>query len=147
MFNQDLDELGELFKSKNMYPSLGDAGAHVSQFIDAGWSTFTLSHWIREKQLYTIGEGIRRMTSGPARVIGLHDRGVLRPGMRADVNVIDFDNITALHPEMVHDFPGGAPRYIQKARGYKATLINGQINLVDDELTGAQAGEVLRHRV
>ena len=147
MFNQDLDELGELFKSKNMYPSLGDAGAHVSQFIDAGWSTFTLSHWIREKQLYTIGEGIRRMTSGPARVIGLHDRGVLRPGMRADVNVIDFDNITELHPEMVHDFPGGAPRYIQKARGYKATLINGQINLVDDELTGAQAGEVLRHRV
>ena len=86
------------------------------------------------------------MTSGPARVIGLHDRGVLKPGMRADVNVIDFDNITELHPEMAHDFPGGAPRYIQKARGYKATLINGQINLVDDELTGAQAGEVLRHR-
>ena len=130
-----------------MYPSLGDAGTHVSQFIDAGWSTFTLSHWIREKQIYTIGEGIRRMTSGPARVIGLHDRGVLKPGMRADVNVIDFDNITELHPEMAHDFPGGAPRYIQKARGYKATLINGQINLVDDELTGAQAGEVLRHRV
>ena len=146
MFNQDLDELGELFKSKNMYPSLGDAGAHVSQFIDAGWSTFTLSHWMREKKLYTIGEGIRRMTSGPARIVGLSDRGVLRPGMRADVNVIDFDNITELHPEMAHDFPGGAPRYIQKARGYKATLINGQINLVDDELTGVQAGEVLRHR-
>ncbi|MAI42172.1 MAG: amidohydrolase [Gammaproteobacteria bacterium] len=146
MFNQDLDELGELFKSKNMYPSLGDAGAHVSQFIDAGWSTFTLSHWMREKKLYTIGEGIRRMTSGPARIVGLSDRGVLRPGMRADVNVIDFDNITELHPKMAHDFPGGAPRYIQKARGYKATLINGQINLVDDELTGVQAGEVLRHR-
>ena len=146
MFNQDMDELGELFKSTNMYPSLGDAGAHVSQFIDAGWATFTLSHWIREKQLYTIGEGIRRMTSGPARVIGLRDRGILSPGMRADVNIIDFENVSELHPEMVHDFPGGAPRYIQKARGYKATLINGQINLVDDELTGAQAGEVLRHQ-
>ena len=146
MFNQDMDELGELFKNKNIFPSLGDAGAHVSQFIDAGWSTFVLSHWLREKQLYSMGEGIRRLTSAPARVIGLADRGVLAPGMRADVNVIDFANVTELHPEIAHDFPGGAPRYIQKARGYKATLVNGQINLLDDELTGARAGEVLRHR-
>lgn len=146
MFNQDLDELGDLIKSENVYPSLGDAGAHVSQFIDAGWSTFVLSHWLREKQLYTIGEGIRRMTSGPARIIGLSDRGTLAAGMRADVNVIDFDNVTELHPEMAHDFPGGASRYIQKARGYKATVVNGQINLLDDQLTGAQAGKVLRHR-
>ncbi len=146
MFNQDMDELGELFKNKNIYPSLGDAGAHVSQFIDAGWSTFVLSHWLREKQLYTIGEGIRRLTSGPARIIGLSDRGTLAVGKRADVNVIDFDHVTELHPEIVHDFPGGAPRYIQKARGYKATVINGQINLLDDQLTGAQAGKVLRHQ-
>lgn len=146
MFNQDMDELGELFKNKNIFPSLGDAGAHVSQFIDAGWSTFVLSHWMREKQLYSIGEGIRCLTSAPARVIGLSDRGTLAVGMRADVNVIDFDNVTELHPEIVHDFPGGAARYIQKARGYKATVINGQINLLDDQLTGAQAGEVLRHR-
>jgi N-acyl-D-amino-acid deacylase len=146
MFNQDLDELGELFKNKNIFPSLGDAGAHVSQFIDAGWSTFVLSHWLREKQLYSVGEGIRRLTSAPARVIGLNDRGILAAGMKADVNVIDFDNVTELHPEIVHDFPGGAARYIQKARGYKATVINGQINLLDDQLTGAQAGEVLRHQ-
>ena len=145
MFNQDMDELGELFKSKHIFPSLGDAGAHVSQFIDAGWSTFVMSHWLREKQLYSIGEGIRRLTSGPARVIGISDRGTLEVGKRADVNVIDFDNVTELHPEIVHDFPGGAPRYIQKARGYKATMINGQLNLLDDELTGAQAGKVLRH--
>ncbi len=146
MFNQDMDELGELFKNKNIFPSLGDAGAHVSQFIDAGWSTFVLSHWLREKQLYSIGEGIRRLTSGPARVIGITDRGTLEVGKRADVNVIDFANVTELHPEIVHDFPGGAPRYIQKARGYKATVINGQVNLLDDELTGAQAGTVLRHQ-
>ena len=133
------------FKSKHIFPSLGDAGAHVSQFIDAGWSTFVMSHWLREKQLYSIGEGIRRLTSGPARVIGISDRGTLEVGKRADVNVIDFDTVTELHPEIVHDFPGGAPRYIQKARGYKATMINGQLNLLDDELTGAQAGKVLRH--
>ena len=145
MFNQDLDELGVLFKNQNIFPSLGDAGAHVSQFIDAGWSTFVMSHWLREKQLYSLGEGIRRLTSGPARVIGLTDRGTLEVGKRADVNVVDFDNVTELHPEIAHDFPGGAPRYIQRARGYKATLINGQVNLMDDELTGARAGEVLRH--
>jgi len=146
MFNQDLDELGELFKNKNIFPSLGDAGAHVSQFIDAGWSTFVLSHWLRDKQLYSLGEGIRRLTSGPARVIGLADRGTLAVGQRADVNVIDFENVTEMHPEIVHDFPGGAPRYIQRGHGYKATLVNGQVNLMDDELTGAQAGKVLRHR-
>ncbi len=146
MFNQDMDELGELFKNKHIFPSLGDAGAHVSQFIDAGWSTFVLSHWLREKQIYSIGEGIRRLTSAPARVIGLSDRGTLSVGQRADVNVIDFENVTELHPEIVHDFPGGAPRYIQKARGYKATVINGQINLLDDQLTGARAGTVLRHQ-
>ena len=145
MFNQDINELGELFKNKNIFPSLGDAGAHVSQFIDAGWSTFVLSHWLRDKQIYSVGEGIRRLTSGPARVIGLTDRGTLEVGKRADVNVIDFENVTELHPEMAADFPGGAKRYIQKARGYKATLINGEVNLMDDELTGARAGKVLRH--
>ena len=78
-------------------------------------------------------------------MIGLTDRGTLEVGKRADVNVIDFENVTELHPEMAADFPGGAKRYIQKARGYKATLINGEVNLMDDELTGARAGKVLRH--
>ena len=77
--------------------------------------------------------------------MGLADRGTLAEGMRADVNVFDFDSVTELQPELVHDFPGGAPRYIQKARGYKATLVNGQINVVDGEHTGARAGKVLRH--
>ena len=83
--------------------------------------------------------------SGPARVVGLKDRGVLRPGMRADVNVLDPDAVAERQPELVHDFPGGAPRYIQKAMGYKATLVNGQVTVVDGEHTGARAGEVLRH--
>ena len=85
------------------------------------------------------------MTSGPARVVGLKDRGVLRSGMRADVNVLDPDAVAERQPELVHDFPGGAPRYIQKAMGYKATLVNGQVTVVDGEHTGARAGEVLRH--
>jgi N-acyl-D-aspartate/D-glutamate deacylase len=145
MFNMDLDELGELFKNEHIFPSLGDAGAHVSQIMDAGWCSFVLSYWLRERELYTLGEGIRRLTSGPARVMGLTDRGTLEVGKRADVNVIDFNRVSELQPVLVNDFPGGAPRYIQKAQGYKATLINGQVNLLDDELTGSRAGQVLRH--
>jgi len=145
MFNQNLDELGDLIKNDHIFPGLGDAGAHVSPIMDAGWSTFVLSYWMRERRLYSMGEGIRRLTSGPARVLGLSDRGILAPGMRADVNVFDFESVAELQPELVHDFPGGAPRYIQRSTGYKATLVNGQINVMDGEHTGVRAGQVLRH--
>jgi N-acyl-D-amino-acid deacylase len=145
MFCQDLDEVNDLFASDHLFPSLGDAGAHVSQIMDADWSTFMLAYWIRQRGRYSLGEGVRRMTSGPARVMGLTDRGVLARGYRADINVIDFDRVTELQPEIVHDFPGGAPRYIQRAKGYKATLVNGEINVLDDEITGVRAGRVLRN--
>ena len=145
MFNKNLKELGDLFRSEHCFPSLGDAGAHVSQIMDAGWPTFILSYWIREAGLYSWGEGIRRMTAGPARVLGLNDRGTLAPGMRADVNVFDPDSVAELQPALVHDFPGGAPRYIQRSKGYRATIVNGQVNVRDGEHTGARAGTVLRH--
>ena len=145
MFNQSLKELGDLFKSEHIFPSLGDAGAHVSQIMDAGWPSFVLSHWIRDAGLYTLEEGVRRLTSGPARVLGLKDRGTLRVGMKADVNVLDPAQVAERQPELVHDFPGGAPRYIQKSMGYKATLVNGALTLADGEHTGERAGLVLRH--
>ena len=145
MFNQSLKELGDLFRSEHIFPSLGDAGAHVSQIMDAGWPSFILSYWIREAGLYSLAEGIRRLTSGPARVLGLKDRGTLNPGMRADVNVLDPSKVAERQPELVHDFPGGAPRYIQKSLGYKTTIVNGAVTLVDGEHTGARAGKVLRH--
>ena len=145
MFNQNLKELGDLFKSDHIFPSLGDAGAHVSQIMDAGWSTFTLSYWIREAGIYSLGEGIRRMTSGPARVLGLKDRGTLKAGLKADINVFDPNKVAERQPVLVHDFPGGAPRYIQKSMGYKTTIVNGEVTLVDGEHTGARAGRVLRH--
>ena len=145
MFNQSLKELGDLFRSEHIFPSLGDAGAHVSQIMDAGWPSFILSYWIREAGLYSLAEGVRRLTSGPARVLGLKDRGTLVPGMRADVNVLDPSKVAERQPELVHDFPGGAPRYIQKSLGYKTTIVNGAVTLVDGEHTGARAGKVLRH--
>ena len=145
MFNQNLKALGDLFQSEHCFPSLGDAGAHVSQIMDAGWASFILSYWVRESGLYTMGEGIRRLTSGPARVLGLKDRGTLAAGMKADINVFNADSVAERQPELVHDFPGGAPRYIQKSIGYKNTIVNGQVTLEDGEHTGVRAGQVLRH--
>jgi N-acyl-D-aspartate/D-glutamate deacylase len=144
MFSSSLKEQAGLFKSKHLYPGLGDAGAHVSQIMDAGWSSFMLSYWQRETGYYTMGQVIERMTSGPARVIGLTDRGILKEGMRADVNVFDPDEVVELQPELVHDFPGGAPRYIQRSRGFKATIVNGAMSVENGELSDTRAGEVLR---
>ncbi|MDA1076096.1 MAG: amidohydrolase family protein [Proteobacteria bacterium] len=146
MFSASLNEQANLFSSEHVYPGLGDAGAHVSQIMDAGWSSFMLSYWHRDRGFYSLSQVIQKMTSGPARVVGLHDRGLLKTGMRADVNVFDINEVAELQPELVKDFPGGAPRYIQKARGFKATIVNGQLSLRDGELTGTRAGKVLRYR-
>ena len=144
-FNESLDALADLFRSERAFPCLGDAGAHVSQIMDAGWPTFVLRYWVRERGLYSMGEAIRRLSSAPARVIGLRDRGTLAPGLRADVNVFDPEEVGELQPEIVNDFPGDAPRYIQRSTGYKATLVNGQLSVWDGEHTGTRSGTVLRH--
>lgn len=146
MFQKDMDELKDLLtKSSHIYPGLGDAGAHVSQIMDAGWSTFILSYWHRETGIFSIEQAVEKMTSGPAKVLGLNDRGVLSVGMKADVNVFDADEVCELQPTLVHDFPNGAPRFIQKSRGFKATIVNGAVSVRNGELTGIRAGEVLRH--
>lgn len=144
MFSQNVDELSEVIRSEHCFPSLGDAGAHVSQIMDGDWATFILAYWIRKRGLFSLEDGIRKLTSGPARVLGLSDRGVLAQGKRADVTVFDPENVTQLQPKMVNDFPGGAPRYIQRGRGYRAVLVNGELNIDNDELTGSRAGQILR---
>lgn len=145
MFNSNLDALKHMFRSPNCFPSLGDAGAHVSQVMDAGWATFMLSHWVRETGFFSLAEAVQLMTARPARVMGLKDRGTLKVGMRADVNVFDAAQVCELQPELVHDFPGGAARFTQRATGYRATLVNGAVNVENGEHTAARAGRVLRH--
>lgn len=144
-FNQNIDALAEAISSEFCIPSLGDAGAHVSQIMDSGWATFVMTHWHRDTGLFSLPEAVRRLTSVPARIIGLNDRGTLVEGNKADINVIQLEELSERMPEIVHDFPGDAPRFIQKARGYRATLCNGAVILENDELTGASAGSVLRH--
>ena len=146
MFGGNLKEQGDLFASEHLIPGLGDVGAHVSQIMDAGWASFVLSHYVRETGVFTLPQAIKRMTADPAAVIGLNDRGILKAGMKADINVFNPEEVTELQAVLVNDFPGDAPRYIQRARGFKATLVNGQINVLDGEPTGARAGQVLRHQ-
>lgn len=149
--NRNLKALRDLFdggrdllKGGRVLPGLGDAGAHVGMVMDAGWATFVLSHWVREEGLFTLGEGVERMTSAPARILGLHDRGALQVGMRADINIFDPDTVAEGLPYRVHDFPGGAPRLTLPAYGYKATLVNGAFNVLDGEYTGNHAGNLIR---
>ena len=144
-FNQNLEALRRVLSHEFVMPGLGDAGAHVSQIMDAGWSTFVLSHWGRDEELYSLEEAVRRITSAPARVLGVADRGTIAPGLRADINVIDIDRLGERMPEIAHDFPGGAKRFVQRANGYRATICNGKTLLLDDEHTGVRSGRVLRH--
>ncbi|MCY4012104.1 MAG: amidohydrolase family protein [Gammaproteobacteria bacterium] len=144
-FNVNLSALEDLIRTEWAMPGLGDAGAHVSQMIDSGWSTFILSHWHRDSGVYALEEAVRRISAVPAGVLGLADRGTLEVGKRADVNVFDIGRLEERMPEIVHDFPFGAPRFIQRAAGYHATVCNGTVVLRDDELTGERAGRVLRN--
>ena len=143
-FNVNLDSLEQLITTEWAMPGLGDAGAHVSQMIDSGWTTFILSHWHRDTGVYSLQEAVRRISNVPAGVLGLHDRGTLEVGKRADLNVFDIDTLEERMPQIVHDFPFGAPRFIQRAVGYKTTICNGQVVLRDDELTGDCGGRILR---
>ena len=125
-------------------PNQGDAGAHVSLMNDSGCTSFVLSHWVRDKGTFSLPEAVRKLTSMPAGVLGLSDRGSLAVGKRADINVIDIDKVAERQPEIVHDMPFGAPRFIQRGQGYRATVCNGAVVLENDELTGDRAGRVIR---
>ena len=143
-FNHQLGIVAEFLQRDWVLPGIGDAGAHVSQIMDSGWPSFLLSYWHRDRDVLTLEESVRKMTSAQARVIGLTDRGELAEGKRADVNVIDIDRVAERQPKLVHDFPHGAPRLIQKARGYRATIVNGSVMLENDEHTGERQGRMLR---
>jgi N-acyl-D-aspartate/D-glutamate deacylase len=112
--------------------------------MDASQPTFFLTYWIRERQRWTLEEAIRRLTSDTAEVFGVRDRGVLRAGAFADVNVIDFDALTLDQPRVANDLPNGASRYVQGASGYDYTIVNGRVAMDHGTHTGTFAGRTLR---
>ena len=126
---------------------LDDAGAHCGVICDASMPTFMLTHWARDRSR---GEGlplefvVKKMTSDTARLYGLHDRGALRPGMKGDVNIIDLENLQLRVPELAHDLPADGRRLIQKADGFVATIVSGEVIMRDGEETGARPGQLIR---
>ncbi len=144
VMNTDEDAIAELISSPVTIIGLADAGAHATQIMDASQPTWFLSHWVRDRELLTIEEGVRRLTSDTAGFIGYRERGELRPGAFADVNVIDLDALALPVPGIVRDFPGGAPRFVQGATGIEHTLVNGVPFMERGEHTGELAGRILR---
>lgn len=143
-FNMDFEALEQLMEKDWVVPGLGDAGAHVSVIIDAGWPSFLLAHWVRDESKMSLATAIHRMTARPAQVLRLNDRGLLQPGKRADINVVDVDRVAEHQPQVIQDFPLGKSRLTQPATGYIATMINGQVIVRNDEHTGDRGGRVLR---
>ena len=144
-FNTRVDRMAEILNDKSVLVALGDGGAHVDMLCDAGYPTYLLGAWVRERQALTLEEGVRRLTSDPAEVFGVRNRGRLAPGLAADVAVFDAARIGSTNRgERRYDLPGGAKRMVMPSRGVEYTVVNGVVTWADGKLTGATAGQVLR---
>jgi N-acyl-D-aspartate/D-glutamate deacylase len=144
LLNQTIEAVEEFLSHPRSVLGLADSGAHVGSIMDASQPTFFLSHWVRDTKRFALEEGVRRLTSEPADLFGLSRRGRIAVGALADLNVIDLDALALPVPEYVHDFPLAAGRYVQRASGYDATIVNGQLFMRGGEHTGALAGTTLR---
>jgi N-acyl-D-amino-acid deacylase len=141
------DGLAEMMSDPMTVQGLGDGGAHVGLVCDASMTTYLVSYWTRDRtrgDRLALETAVRRLTRDPAELYGLRDRGVVEPGRRADLNVIDYENLRLLHPEQVTDLPGDAGRLIQRADGYVSTLVNGEEVVAAGELTDARPGHLVR---
>jgi N-acyl-D-aspartate/D-glutamate deacylase len=126
---------------------LSDGGAHVGYICDGSFPTYLLSHWTRDRTRgprIAIERAVQLQTTAPAEHIGLHDRGRIAPGYRADINVIDHAALAIGRPTLLNDLPAGGTRFVQSARGYLATLVAGEVVTANDTLTGARPGRVVR---
>ena len=142
--NENQSDVLEMMKHPRSVVTFSDSGAHVSQIMDSSLQTHLLSYWVREKQAFTLEAAVRQITYDTATLWGLHDRGLVREGMAADLVVLDPDTVGARMPEMKHDLPAGARRLKQTADGIMHTIVGGQILLTNNEHTGALPGRFIR---
>jgi len=141
------DAIYEMISDPITVQGLGDGGAHCGIVCDASMTTYLLSHWVRDRSRgprIELETAVQRLTSSTAALYGLDDRGVLAPGYRADVNVIDFERVDIDRPEMVYDLPAGAGRMVQHSTGYVETLVAGETVVASGELTDARPGRLIR---
>jgi len=144
--NYNLDCCGEMIAHPDTVMGLGDGGAHVGIISDASYTTYLLTHWGRDRAhgRFDLGYLVKRLTSETARAVGLMDRGILAPGMKADINVINFDKLRVNAPTMAFDLPAGGKRLLQGADGYVATIVSGNVTYRDGKETGALPGKLVR---
>jgi N-acyl-D-aspartate/D-glutamate deacylase len=145
--DRNLDTTLELLKRDDTVLALGDGGAHYGMICDASYSTYTLTHWVRDRARgarLDLAEAVQMLCEQPAKLHGFRDRGRLERGMKADVNVIDFDRLTLFSPTVVRDLPGGGKRLTQAAGGYVATLVAGDVIQREGVDTGARPGRLVR---
>jgi N-acyl-D-amino-acid deacylase len=140
----DHEETKRYLQHPRTVMSFSDSGAHVSQMSDASIQTHLLAHWVRDGGDFTLEEAVRMITLAPARAWGFHDRGLLREGLVADINVFDPDTVGPAMPTVVHDLPAGEKRIEQKAVGFLATLVGGQVIIEGGVPTGARPGRLIR---
>jgi len=141
------DALREMLLDPVTTLGLSDGGAHCGLICDASMPSYMLSHWVRGRsrgERLPVETAVRLQTSDTAKLYGLGDRGVLRPGMKADVNVIDLDALKLHAPQMVFDLPAGGRRLIQRAEGYKFTILSGEVTFQDGVPTEAMPGKLIR---
>jgi N-acyl-D-aspartate/D-glutamate deacylase len=147
--HRNSDHIVEMIQDRNAVLGLADGGAHCALICDASSYTTVLSQLVRDRTRgarLPLEVAVRAMTGGPAALYGLTDRGTIAPGRRADLNVIDLDRLAAPLPEVRHDFPAGAKRIVQRAEGYVATVVAGEVIQRDGVDTGARPGRVVRRR-
>lgn len=144
MFGAALENQWRYMRMPHCVPMLGDAGAHVGILVDADSPTFLLAELTRRRGVYTLPEAVHRITGQSAQVLGLKERGVVREGWHADLNVIDYDALGTCHPEYVNDFPHNGGRFIVKSRGYLATIVGGRVVVENGAHTGQRPGQVIR---
>jgi N-acyl-D-aspartate/D-glutamate deacylase len=143
----DLEAVKTMVEHPHTLMGLGDGGAHVGLICDASSTTSMLTHWTRDRSRgarLPLGFVVRRLSRDNAAALGLNDRGVVAPGMKADLNVIDYDRLQARAPEVAYDLPAGGKRLLQKAEGYVATFVSGQPVYREGEATGALPGRLVR---
>jgi N-acyl-D-aspartate/D-glutamate deacylase len=145
--NYNLDDTHEMLLSEYTVPGLGDGGAHVGTICDASFPIFLLAHWARDRTRGARLElpwVVRRQARDTATAVGLCDRGVLAPGYKADLNVIDFERLTLRAPKVAFDLPTGAKRFVQRADGIVATVVSGSLVYEHGEHSGALPGRLVR---
>jgi N-acyl-D-aspartate/D-glutamate deacylase len=143
----NLEAAKTMIEHPNTLMGLGDGGAHVGLICDASSTTSMITHWTRDRTRgakLPLGFVIKRLTRDNAVAIGLQDRGAIAPGLRADINVIDYDRLGVATPEIAYDLPAGGKRMLQRASGYEATILAGEVVYREGEATGALPGRLVR---